>query len=213
MLLALSNALILLIDGVLRTDKDAITASVSILTVALPIGLIVIALVFGDGGSSKLRDLTPLVLNTEVPQAIRENLSHSNFSEPLLSFQTKGYITDYKLEIKHTNCPIVVMNFALELNVKKVNAVFWIKTNGNFSTDAKKLMESNHNLLSCLNGAELEGYKLNPIATLEEDSLACIVFIKQLHPDFLLEPSQRLYFAQDFAFFARGMLEAHVKNN
>lgn len=40
MLLALPDALGLLIDGMLHKDKDSIAAAVSILTVGLPVGLI-----------------------------------------------------------------------------------------------------------------------------------------------------------------------------
>lgn len=74
MLFALSNALGLLIGGTLSKDKQTIAAAVSVLTVALPTGLIGVALVFGSGGARQLKVMTLRVLNRDVPQAIRANL-------------------------------------------------------------------------------------------------------------------------------------------
>lgn len=213
MLLALSNALGLLVDGMLHKDKESIAAAVSILTVGLPVGLIVVALVFGDGGARKLRQMTQQVLDKEVPQAIRENLGHgSNFSDSQLSFTSHGYICDYELAAKPSSGRTTTLRFRLELNVRKVNVVFWVPT-GEQRQDARGLFESHSSLHACLLGAEREGYVLNPVAHSEHGSaVSRVVFIKVLHEDFLLEPGQRLYFAQDFSFFVRGMLEASLPN-
>lgn len=45
-----------------------------------------------------------------------------------------------------------------------------------------------------------------------DHSVSGVVFTKSLHEDFLLEPAQRLYFAQDLSFFIRGMLEASIQH-
>lgn len=212
MLLALSNALGLLIWGMLSKDKEAIAAAVSVLTVALPTGLIVVALVFGDGGARKLKEMTLRVLNHDVPQAIRENLLHGDLEDTDLSWVTRGYICDYKLTAKAPLRPAATLNFRLELNVKKVNALFWLQTNDQ-SIDARALLESRSHWRACWMGAEREGYALNPVVTPCADPQRLgVVFIKTLNEDFLLEPAQRLYFAQDFAFFVRGMLEAQLQH-
>ena len=39
------------------------------------------------------------------------------------------------------------------------------------------------------------------------------VFTKQLGSDFLLNPGDRLYFAQDLAFFVRGLLDVAAKGS
>lgn len=213
MLLALSNALGLLIWGMLSKDKEAIAAAVSVLTVALPTGLIVVALVFGDGGARKLKEMTLRVLNQDVPLAIRENLRHGDLADTDLSCVTQGYICDYKLTAKPTLRHASTLSFRLELNVKKVNALFWLETNEP-SMDARALLESRSHWRACWMGAEREGYVLNPVATLCADTRRVgVVFIKALNEDFLLEPAQRLYFAQDFAFFVRGMLEAELQHH
>lgn len=210
MLLALSNALGLLVSGMINTDKDAISAAVSILTVALPVGLIVVALVFGDGGAQKLREMTQRVLSQEVPQAIRENLKHGKLVDTELNFSTQGYIADYQLTAKPTLGDPVTLTFRMELNVKKVNLVFWMD-NMDSHTEAKALLDSRPLWKASWIGAEREGYALNPVVTTSSvNKRAGVVLIKTLHEDFLLEPAQRLYFAQDFAFFVRGMLEAEL---
>ena len=211
MLLALSSSLALLINGVAHKDKDAVSSAVSILTVALPIGLVIVALVFGDGGTNKLRELTHRVLNEEVPQAIRENLLHGQFTDNELNFHPSGFISDYSL-IAIKNNRKVSLKFRIELNIKKVNVVFLIPHEDSKAGDAKSLMKISKIMQSCLEGAEREGYILNPIATPPDKAgLSGLVFIKTMHSDFLLEPAQRLYFAQDFAFFVRGMLEANFE--
>ncbi len=215
MLLTLANALGLLIGGMLERDKDAIAASVSILTVGLPLGLIVIALVFGDGGSRKLRQLTAQVLEKEIPKAILENLAPpagGPLANTRLEHKSRGFITDYTLSTETEAGSDATLQFRLELNVRKVNFVFWapLPPSGN---DARAFFESNPGLHSCLVGAEREGYALNPVAQTEpgNERKGC-VFIKNLHEDFLLSPAQRLYFAQDFSFFVRGLLEASIRH-
>lgn len=96
MLLALSNALLLLFFGMWDRDKDAITSGVSILTVAIPVGLLVLGLVFNDGGTRKLRLLTKNVLEKELPQAIRENSTH----------QDRLSSSDLKDHFRYKNCLI-----------------------------------------------------------------------------------------------------------
>lgn len=216
MLLTLANALGLLASGMLDRDKDAIAAAVSILTVGLPLGLVVVALVFGDGGSRKLRQLTTLVLEKEVPTAISENLvalTEGPLAGAVVAHKAQGFIADYTVTTKPPTGAGARLEFRLELNVRKVNVVYWPAKPPDHS-DARKLFESHPGLHSCLLGAEREGYVLNPAMTNSEGQgrRGC-VFIKTLHEDFLLSPAQRLYFAQDLSFFLRGLLEASVNHD
>ena len=55
MLLVLLSALGLLGAGLYHRDKDSIASAVTMLTVGIPVGLVVVALVFGDGGAQKLK--------------------------------------------------------------------------------------------------------------------------------------------------------------
>ena len=55
-----------------------------------------------------------------------------------------------------------------------------------------------------------EGYVLNPHGvkqTVDGKIQHGVVMIKVLDADFLLKATKRLYFAQDFAFFIRGLIE------
>ena len=75
MLLILFSALGLLLWGWHLGEHETIASAVTMLTVGLPVGLIVVALVFGDGGATKLKALTLQILTKEVPETILENLS------------------------------------------------------------------------------------------------------------------------------------------
>lgn len=212
MLATFCVAMHLLIDGLLQRNKDAISAAISIFTVALPIGLLLVALVFGDGGEKKLKQLTNQVLSGDVPQAIRENLRSGGLSDAQLSFVTRGYIADYELAAMVSPRPIQALRFRIELNIKKVNVVFWIP-NPTPTLDARAILEVNEATKSCLLGAEREGYALNPVARPDAEGKGhAIIFIRSLHDDFLIEPAQRLYFAQDLAFFVRGMVDARLES-
>ena len=57
--------------GILPMILGSIYVTAGAIIVGLPIGLIVVALVFGDGGANKLKELTQVVLRQEVPQALR----------------------------------------------------------------------------------------------------------------------------------------------
>lgn len=212
MLTTLCVSVLLLMEGLLHRDKDAISASVSIITVILPVGIILVALVFGDGGKKKLKQLTHEVLSHDVPQAIRENFASGAWSVVRLSVVDKGYIADYELNTHLSPDSPQSLRFRLELNIKKVNLVFWI-AHQRMTEDARSLMESQDASKSCLLGAEREGYVLNPVARPDYDGKNhMLVFIRSLHEDFLIEPAQRLYFAQDLAFFVRGMVDAGLKS-
>lgn len=209
MLLALLNALFLLLFGMWDRDKDAITSGVSILTVAIPVGLLVLGLVFNDGGTRKLRLLTKNVLEKELPQAIRENFNHSDGILTDLTLRCTDFICDYTLHLKNKNQEIQTFDIRIELNVKKVNVIFWIP---GFSSHQDRLssndLKDHFKYKNCLIGAHQEGYILNENPILSPDQKTTgFVFIKLLHEDFLLEPAHRLYFEQDLSFFIRGMSE------
>jgi len=69
MLLILSDALELLDWGLHSRAKDAASSAVMILTSGLPVSLIGVALVFGDGGVRKLESPTQQVLRHGIPNA------------------------------------------------------------------------------------------------------------------------------------------------
>ena len=219
MLLILLSALGLLFWGLRHGEHESISSAVAMLTVGLPVGLIVVALVFGDGGARKLKALTQLVLSKEIPAAILENLSasadESRYTHAEIKTKIRGCIADYAFSVNDRYRPndkaghSETLEFKLELNVKKVNFVVWVPA----TTDEASLTLSQRmeNYQSCFFGASKEGYIQNQIPVQgEREGFIGLVFIKTLGDDFLLEPAQRLYFAQDFAFFIRGLLNVQA---
>ncbi|WP_313570883.1 hypothetical protein [Comamonas terrigena] len=67
-----------------------------------------------------------------------------------------------------------------------------------------------------LQGAEAEGYLLNPspgkLQCADGSDCQTLILYRSLPKDFLLEPAQRLYFIQDLSFFMAGVWHAlHTK--
>lgn len=216
MLLILFIAFGLLIWGWHVGEHEAITSAVTMLTIGLPVGLIVVALVFGDGGSKKLKALTLQVLTTEIPHAILENLAaeadEARYLNAKISKRIRGCIADYQLTAHDKHSPNnrnadtpLTLEFKLELNVLKVNFVIWIPESSPDVTET--LAQRLAAYQSCFFGAKEEGYVQNEtLLKGEKKGYLGVVFVKRLGEDFLLNPGQRLYFVQDFAFFVRGLL-------
>lgn len=71
-------------------------------------------------------------------------------------------------------------------------------------------------LSNTLQGAEAEGYLLNPspgkLQCADGSDCQALILYRSLPKDFLLEPAQRLYFIQDLSFFMAGVWHAlHTK--
>jgi hypothetical protein len=219
MVAVLLSALGLLGWGIWSRDKDAMSSAVAMLTISIPVGLIVVALVFGDGGARKLKALTEHILRLEIPAAIQDNLAPmmngERYIQAHITPKIRGCIADYTLVVTDTHLHPEQhierqLEFKLELNVKKVNFVVWLRKTGE---DKEALSRLQTRYKSCFFGAEKEGYIQNqePLTGEKKDHVG-IVFIKQLGEDFLLSPADRLYFAQDLAFFVRGLLDLETEN-
>jgi hypothetical protein len=221
MILIIGSALSLLSWGLINSKLDVISSAVAILTVGLPVGLIVVALVFGDGGAGKLKDLTKLVLLEEVPDAILQNMAstsgHVHYKNPKLIHTLNGCIADYVLsaegytENANSDGRALTFEFRLELNVRKANLVVWIPLHSNVpDVDPGKLLAPYE---SCFFGAVKEGYIQNttPLQDIKQGHVG-FVFIRVLGDDFLLNPGERLYFAQDLAFFVRGLVNVELQH-
>lgn len=212
MVFALVGAIFLLGWAVWQGKFELVTPAISILTIGLPIGLIVVAMVFGDGGATKLSEITNQVLSQEVPAAIETNLQFAaqdgHFVFVNLVKEVKGCIAEYSINTEgqtsdHQTARSFELRIKLELNVKKVNFVIWL------SGTHEDNLASQQRYSSCFFGAQKEGYILNesPIHG-EKKGMVGLVFIKHLQDDFLINASERLYFAQDLAFFVRGLVSA-----
>jgi hypothetical protein len=121
MLGIVSIAVLLFFEGLIGRNKDAISVVASIIAFAMPIGLVLVALVFSDAGK-KLKLLTHHVLSVDVPQAIRENLSNGHLSDAQLSFVAGGYIANCELMAFVSPRPLQKLRFRMELKMKKTNS-------------------------------------------------------------------------------------------
>ncbi|TSE31970.1 hypothetical protein Tther_00172 [Tepidimonas thermarum] len=211
LLFTLANALGLLAVGMLTLDKDSITAGITVMTVGLPVGLMVVAVVFGDGGLRRLKSLTQTVLNEDIPTALRENFNARPFEPagwlPKLQTRTSGCCADYRVRHPTPGAGVDILHFIVELNINKVNLVILLPHACDLA-HAADYFRCSSSLQSCLDGALREGYALNE-APEHRNGATGLVLTRTLHEDFLLDPARRLYFAQDLAFFIRGMIEAH----
>ncbi|WP_427914673.1 hypothetical protein ACPWT1_07095 [Ramlibacter sp. MMS24-I3-19] len=190
-------------------QPESASSSIGLLTIALPVMLVVIALVFGQNSDRRLRELTTALLQTGIPRAI-----HTNFGEAFgISVRTvvRGCCADYEVwavPAQGTKAP--ALRFTVELNVFKVNVCYWLPGSlpGRISAESPELGAFRHVIL----GAIAEGYALNEEPARYQDAApqggAGLLFFRRMVDDFLLLPGQQLYFAQDLSFFVRGMLEA-----
>ncbi|HEY8905448.1 MAG TPA: hypothetical protein VIM63_05350 [Rhodoferax sp.] len=215
MLLTLFSALGMLVWGLLNAKLEIISSAVAMLTVGLPIGLIVVALVFGDGGSRKLAELTKIVLTKEIPEAILQNLASTSgdkrYNNPKVVPTLSGCIAEYAISADESTADIdrdikaVALQLKVELNVKKANVVIWIPSPAGEPTP--HALQDIENYQHVLEGALAEGYIQNAAPVIGARlGYVGFVFIKLLGDDFLINPGDRLYFSQDLAFFVRALL-------
>jgi len=208
--LMLSSATFLIVRGIIDLDKDTTIAGVGLLTFGLPLALITIATFFEDGGTTRLTELTRKLLEQELPKALDQYLHarplNTRDFKPAITHQVRGCVGDYKVHVSSTEDGKPILHFLVELNVHKVNIVVLLPDKPNLN-DSKDYFKESILLESCLHGATNEGYQLNPKPEERENNVG-LVLTKTFSEDFLLNPLQRLYFAQDLSFFIRGMIDA-----
>jgi hypothetical protein len=201
--------------SIVQQKLEFAAAGATLLTVLLPVSLIIIALIFGISGSKALNKETKKILSSELPDSIKNLLAlDSNPNNALISVKVRGCIGYYKLTVQNYEEQALskVLRFNIELNVKKANVVIWLpKEVGDTSAVEQLFQEFALNHASTLNGAKLEGYLLNEQPTMaiykQHQYLGC-VFINKLDPDFLMKAPLRLYWANDCAFFIKGLLSS-----
>jgi hypothetical protein len=190
-------------------------AGATLLTVLLPVSLIIVALIFGISGSKALKKETKKILLDEVPEAIKGVLAlESSPDNAALKVKVRGCIAYYKLSVSNYEEQNLSksLRFHIELNVKKANLVIWLPSEVSDTKTAELLFtQFSQNNSSTLNGAKLEGYHLNEqpsIAHYKKHKYVGCVFIIKLDPDFLMKAPLRLYWANDCAFFIKGLLSS-----
>jgi hypothetical protein len=211
---------LLIYVALVREKLEFAAAGAALLTVWLPIALIIVALVFGVSGAKALNAETHKVLARELPDAIQSLLALEG--EPLnakIKTRIRGCAAYYTLQVNDYEDTGIAktIHFKVELNVKKVNFVVWLPPAIDEEGQAKPLYDafiaSNQGVLQ---GAEIEGYLLNPQPSISKvnnfNRVGC-VFIVKLDPDFLMRAPQRLYWANDSAFFLKGLLSGNDFNN
>ena len=199
----------LVVWAALNRDKESMTAAISLLTVALPVSLIVIGLVFGQRSEKRLASITNAILDKLIPQQVQEIACQSRKLQltPLLR---TGCRATYTLTAQQGHSSLKYpLRFSVELNVRKVNVMFSLPD----TVQPAGLLDKNPALAAyqhVVAGAQAEGYRLNSeLAEYGgEDGGRALLFFRALPDDFLLRPMEKLYFTQDLGFFVRGILEA-----
>lgn len=195
-------------------DREAMTAGIGLLTVALPVSLLVVGLVFGQRSEKRLNALTEEVLERLIPIHLQRIVCTPKRMHVHL-LQRSGCRATYLIDSATAATDGASrLKFSVELNVKKVNLMFSLpdgvaSTSG--QTDTAQLVSHQH----VIAGALAEGYQLNErlVQYTGEDGGQAMIFFRKLPDDFLLRPIEKLYFAQDLAFFVRGMVEATQLSN
>lgn len=195
--------------GALNRDRESMTAAISLLTVALPVSLIVIGLVFGQRSEKRLAHLTSAVLDKLIPTQV-EQLAGKPRNLQFTQLSRTGcratYVLSAQSDLSNLRQPL---KFSVELNVRKVNLMFSLPDH----IAPQGPLENNPALIHyqhVISGANAEGYSLNAgLADYGgEDGGRALLFYRSLPEDFLLRPIEKLYFTQDLGFFVRGMVEA-----
>lgn len=211
MLITLANALHLLLAGMVEPDRDAIASGVTLLTVGLPIGLIVVAVVFNDGGASRLRELTRQVLHEDIPSALRNNFDARPFVPadwvPDIRVRVHGCAGSDSVVSPPSEGNRELLSFVVELNVHKINLV--IQLNGHHSIQkAADYFERTATLTSCLTGALNEGYRLIEMPE-HRNGTTGLVLTRTLARGFPAGRRPMTVLRAGPGIFLRGMIEAH----
>ena len=214
MALIVVGGLALLITGLIRGEKENFASAITMLTVALPVMLVVIALVFGQHGEKRLKTNTLAMLERELPQTLQASLSSPDVPLTIKKI-VQGCRCDYHLSFG--GCGLlsgIKLDFSVELNVRKVNLAFWLNAHAlpeHISVDTEALKSFRH----VMAGALAEGYRMNdtPANYFGSGKRNGILFFRELDADFLIKPAARLYFCQDLSFFVRGVIEAECASS
>lgn len=217
----------MLVHGLLKANKEEVSSATALLAISLPVMLIVTALVFGTNGEKAFQKRSTRILIELIPQSLKNNLQETEIiaesalsggseAEVAVLVALRGCIANYQLTLlRKPDLLPKRLYFSVALNVYKANVVFWLPDLGKTITDLSSQSGQLTDLIgstraSCVFGALNEGYKLNPspeTRVIGGRKMLGLVFIKSLPKDFLLQPNETLYFAQDLAFFVRGFVE------
>jgi hypothetical protein len=196
--------------GAWNRDRESMTAAIGLLTVALPVSLVVIGLVFGQRSEKRLADLTHAVLDTLIASQVKQ-LACAPRGLQFAQISRTGCRATYRLTSSADNPQGLrqALQFSVELNVRKVNLMFSLPEhiNPQGSLDNHPALVSYRHVIE---GARAEGYRLNhALAEYGDDAGGkALLFYRKLPDDFLLRPIEKLYFTQDLGFFVRGIVEA-----
>lgn len=207
----IASGLALLAHGIWAREAEQVSSAIALVTVSLPVLMIVIALVFGQNSDRKLKELTTQVLQHNIPDAVRANLSDA-YGKVDIQTGVRGCGADYTLSLSMPGQELPFQQrFRVELNVRKANVCFWL---ANVALPAR--LDANSEAVAVFRhvilGALAEGYQLNdaPALSAGEPTSRGLLFFRSLDPEFLVRPDQRLYFVQDLSFCVRGFLDASL---
>jgi len=200
----ISLALYSVFGGKRLGEGSLVQAGSSLLGVLVPLAIVVILLSFYESGIKPLRKSTETLLTGLVPEILREaGLSASSTVQAQVDVQ-KIRANSYLYQLRTNNSEL---KLELQINVKKVTLVIYLKQQPGLSQDPEQLRTL---FAHTFNGAESEGYKINKefaCCTLADSPYRKIVMYKQLPNDFLWNSAEKLYFTQDLLVCIESFLD------
>lgn len=205
-------------QSVKQPSDELRTAIVSLFSFSVPIFLIGLLLATAEGGVRSLQKRSIEMLTVTVPTALRSAGSDGRPAIIETLFQTGGTYAEYEVRAP-TGINFASIRIGIDLNVRKASVRFFLPTStlsrrvapGDKSGEgALRFDQVQEQFSHSLHAAvEYEQYLLNKaLFTIRRSEIdyVVIVAVKLLSRDFLWNPAERLYFAQDLAFFVRSML-------
>lgn len=208
-----------LIFALVKQQEKWIQASVSIFGTTFLPTIVILYVAFAETGTKALGRKTLDLLTKIIPECL-EKIQVTEFPVER-TCQDSPWVQVHVREVRGTTCKYVVnlvmrhsdqpekvieqLHFSVDINVNKVNILLMIRNDLLDPADDLISLETiQKRLPHTIEGALLEEYKLNPhLKPVQVDRIPCagLTATKRLPPDFLWDPSQKLYFAQDLALF------------
>jgi len=191
-------------------DEKALESGTRILAATILPALVVVYLAFAETGVKALTRKIGELLNRTLPEALKESAGEDfavagEIEKCLVSwrFVDGSHRARYRLTATRGG-DAVAMNMLVELNVAKVNVVFFVPAPA--KADAAEVRGY---LREAMAGAAHEGYVFDDAmseVTVDEQRYHRLIARKRLPDNFLWDPALKLHFAQDLRMFAHAVI-------
>jgi hypothetical protein len=179
-------------------DADFFKNIGDLLGVFLPFALVVLLFSGYQSGVETLDRYADGVLVDLIPSRLKRV---NSFQRVAVNKWNNPSSCVYSLEINDGS----VLQFIVELNVKKVNVII------DFYADSVEAL-LNSKLSSSFSGAEHEGYKIDTPKLIRDRVVRVVLRKNNLPNDFLWNSAEKLYFSNDLCYFIHSLVP-YVREN